>query len=259
MEELARLYIKEIVRLHGVPSSIVSDRDPRFTSRFCGAFQKAFGTKLCLSTAYHPQTDGQSERTIQTLEDMLKACVLDQPGNWNCYMQLVEFAYNNSFHVSIGMAPYEALYGRKCQSPLCWYEHDEASVLGPDLIAETTENIKKIRARILTQSRQKSYADQRRKQLEFEVGEHLCKYTSDATHVLEPLSVELKENLTFQVMPVRIDDTSVKKLRGKDVSLVKVAWEQAEVEEHTWELESEMRKDYPELFSVRKCAFCEKP
>ena len=79
------------------------------------------------------------ERTIQTLEDMLRACVLDQPESWDCYMPLVEFVYNNSFHASIGMAPYEALYGRKCQSPLCWYEFGEVSVLGPDLIAETTE------------------------------------------------------------------------------------------------------------------------
>ncbi|XP_072074098.1 uncharacterized protein [Arachis hypogaea] len=118
--------------------------------------------------------DGQSERTIQTLEGMLKACVLDQRGSWDRYMPLVEFAYNNSFHASIGMAPYEALYGRKCQSPRCLYESVEASVLGLDLVAETTEKIKNIRERILTaQSRQKSYADQRRKPLEFEVGEHV--------------------------------------------------------------------------------------
>ena len=77
LDRLAQLYIQEVVRLHGVPSTIISDRDPRFTSRFWGAFQKAFGSKLCLSTAYHPQTDGQSERTIQTLEDMLRACAID--------------------------------------------------------------------------------------------------------------------------------------------------------------------------------------
>ena len=115
------MYIKEIVRLHGVPSSIVSDRDPRFTSRFWGAFQRAFGTKLCLSMTYHPQTDELSKRTIQTMEDILRACVLYQPEIWDRYMPLVEFAYNNSFNASIGMAPYEALYGWKCQSPLCWY------------------------------------------------------------------------------------------------------------------------------------------
>ncbi|XP_025661923.1 uncharacterized protein [Arachis hypogaea] len=196
-------------------------------------------------------TDGQSERTIQMLEDLLRACVLDQPGSWDRYMPLVEFAYNNN------------------------------------VVAETTEKIKRIRERILTaQSRQKSYADQRREPLEFEIGEHVFlkvtlttgigreiktkklnpryigpfeilkrfgpvayQYTPNAAHVLEPESVELKENLIFQVTLVRIDDTSVKKLRGKDVPLVKVAWERARVEEHTWELESEMRKDYPKLFS----------
>ncbi|XP_020970154.1 uncharacterized protein LOC110268378 [Arachis ipaensis] len=221
LEELARLYIKEIVRLHGVPSSIVSDRDPRFMSRFWGAFKRVFA--------------------------------------------------------------------------------GESSVLGPDLLAETTEKIKKIRARILTaQSRQKSYVDQRRKLLKFEVGEHVffrvtpttgieraiktkklnsryigpfeilrrfgpvayqvalpphlsnlhdVFHASDAGHVLEPESVELKENLTFRVTPVQIDDTSVKKLCRKEVLLVKVAWRRAGVEEYTWKLESEMRKDYPELFS----------
>ena len=112
LDELARLYIKEIVRLHGVPSTIVSDRDPRFTSRFWGVFQRAFGTQLSLSTAYHPQTDGQSERTIQTLEDMLRACVLDQKASWDKYLPLVEFAYNNSYHASIGMAPYDVRTGQ---------------------------------------------------------------------------------------------------------------------------------------------------
>ena len=300
--------LKEIVRLHGVPSTIVSDRDPRFTSRFWGAFQRAFGTQLSLSTAYHPQTDGQSERTIQTLEDMLRACVLDQPANWDRYMPLVEFAYNNSYHASIGMAPYEALYGRKCQSPLCWYEAGEKSLIGPEMVSETTEQIKRIRSRMLeAQSRQKSYADRRRKPLEFEEGEYvflkvtpttgigrsiktkklnpryigpfeilkrigpvayrialpphlsnlhdvfhvsqLRKYTFDPSHALEPKSVQVREDLTLPVTPVRIDDTSTKRLRGKEVSLVKVAWSRAGIEEHTWELESEMRKDYPHLFS----------
>ena len=119
LEKLAQLYIQEIVKLHGVPSTIISDRDPRFTSWFWGALQKIFGTKLYLSTAYHPQTDGQTKKTIQTLEDMLRACVMDQRLSWDKYLPLIEFAYNNSYHASIGMAPYEALYGRKCHSPLC--------------------------------------------------------------------------------------------------------------------------------------------
>jgi hypothetical protein len=96
----------------------VSDRDPIFTSRFWKAFQRALGTRLNLSTSHHPQTDGQSERSIQTLEDMLRACILEDDGGWNNHIPLIEFSYNNSYHPSIGMAPYEALYGRKCRTPL---------------------------------------------------------------------------------------------------------------------------------------------
>ncbi|XP_016195311.1 uncharacterized protein LOC107636306 [Arachis ipaensis] len=147
------------------------------------------------------------------------------------------------------------------------------------MIAETTEQVKKIRDRIRTvQSRQKSYADQRQKPLEFEEGDHILervgpveyrmalpphlsdlhdifhvsqlrKYTPNASHVLEPESVQLKEDLMLLVTPVIIDDTSIKQLRGKEVSLVKVAWSRAGVEEHTWELESEMQTNYPHLFS----------
>ncbi|GJT94896.1 putative reverse transcriptase domain-containing protein [Tanacetum coccineum] len=115
MEKLARLYIDEIVARHGVPTSIISDRDGRFTSRFWQTMQKALGTRLDMSTAYHPQTDGQSERTIQTLEDMLRACVIDFGGSWNIHLPLAEFSYNNSYHSSIRCAPFEALYGRKCR------------------------------------------------------------------------------------------------------------------------------------------------
>ncbi|KAL0315148.1 UNVERIFIED_CONTAM: RNA-directed DNA polymerase [Sesamum calycinum] len=118
IDKLAELYVSEIVRLHGVPVSIVLDRDPRFSSRFWGSLQGALGMKLHFSTAFHPQTDGQSERTIQTLEDMMRACIMEFKGNWDDHLPLMEFAYNNSFHFSIGMAPYEALYGRRCRSPI---------------------------------------------------------------------------------------------------------------------------------------------
>lgn len=150
MESFSRLYIQEIVRLHGVPISIVSDRDPRFTSKFWQSLQKALGTDLHLSTAFHPQTDEQTERTIQTLEDMLRACTLDFGGNWERHLPLVEFAYNNSYQASIEMAPYEALYGRPCRSPICWTELGESSLLGPELVRETTKKVKIIRQRLLT-------------------------------------------------------------------------------------------------------------
>ena len=141
LEGLCRLYIREIVRLHGVPVSIVSDRDPRFTAQFWKSFQKAMGTQLSMSTAFHPQTDGQTERTIQILEDMLRACVLDLKSSWEEHLPLIEFAYNNSYQASIQMAPYEALYGRPCRSPICWTEVGESSITGPNLIRDTSEKV----------------------------------------------------------------------------------------------------------------------
>jgi len=127
--QLAEIYIREIVKVHGIPSSIVSDRDPRFTSRFWKSLQEALGSKLRLSSAYHPQIDGQLERTIQSLEDLLRVCVLEQGGTWDSHLPLIEFAYNNSYHSSIGMAPFEALYGRRCKTLLCWFESGESVVL----------------------------------------------------------------------------------------------------------------------------------
>ena len=127
-----------------------------------------------MSSTFHPQTDGQFERTIQVLEDMLRACVLDHQGSWEEHLPLVEFAYNNSYQASIQMAPYEALYGRPCRSLLCWTEVGESSITGPDLIRDTSEKVSLIRQCLLKeQSRQKSYADVRRRPLEFEVGDHV--------------------------------------------------------------------------------------
>ena len=158
-ERFRRLYIREIVRQHGVPISIVSDREPRFTTHFWRSFQKVMGTRPTMSTAFHPQTDGQSERTIQVLEDILRACVLDHKGSWEEHMPLVEFAYNNSCQASIQMAPYEALYGRPCRSPICWTEVGEISITSLDLIRDTSQKMSLIRQHLLTaQSRQKSYA-----------------------------------------------------------------------------------------------------
>ena len=184
MERLAEIYIRVIVKLHGVPLSIVSDRDPRFTSRFWESLQKAFGSKLRLSSAYHPQTDGQTERTIQSLEDLLRACVLEQGGAWDSYLDLIEFTYNNGFHASIGMAPFEALYGRRCRTPLCWHESGESSVVGPELVQQTTEKVKFIREKMkASQNRQKSYHDKRRKDLEFQEGDHVFLRVTPVTGV----------------------------------------------------------------------------
>ena len=150
------------MRLHGVPSSIVSDRDPKFTSHFWERLQTCMGTKLTFSTTYHPQIDGQFERTIQTFEDMLRACVLDLGGIWDSHLPLIEFAYNNSYHSNIGMAPFESLYGRICRSPICWDEVGERKLIGPEIMQITIDKIQLIRERLkATQSRQKSHADKK--------------------------------------------------------------------------------------------------
>ncbi|GJY69024.1 reverse transcriptase domain-containing protein [Tanacetum coccineum] len=147
---------------------------PRFASRFWRSFQKSLGTNLDMSTAYHPETDGQSERTIQTLEDMLRACMIDFGSGWDKHLLLAKFSYNNSYHASIKVVPFEALYGRKCRSPVCWSEVGDAQLTRPEMIRETTEMIVQIKNRLLAaRSRKKSYADVRRKPLEFEVGDKI--------------------------------------------------------------------------------------
>nr|GEW21312.1 putative reverse transcriptase domain-containing protein [Tanacetum cinerariifolium] len=122
MDKLARLFMNEIVAMHGVSISIISDHDSRFTLRFWQSMQEALGTRLDISTTYHPQTDGQSERTIQTLEDMLRACVLDFGESWNVHLPLVEFSYNNSYDSSVRCVSFKALYATKCRSPIMWAE-----------------------------------------------------------------------------------------------------------------------------------------
>ncbi|GJV13798.1 ribonuclease H-like domain-containing protein [Tanacetum coccineum] len=171
MDKLARMYLKEVVTKHGIPVSIICDRDPRFASNFWKSLQKALGTSLD-STAYHPQTDRQSERTIQTLKDMLRACVIEFGNGWVKHLTLVEFSYNNRYHASIRAAPFEALYGRKCHSPVCWAEVRQVQLTGLELVQETTERIIQIKQRIQTAHyRQKSYTNLKRKPMEFQVGD----------------------------------------------------------------------------------------
>ncbi|GKD68418.1 putative reverse transcriptase domain-containing protein, partial [Tanacetum coccineum] len=147
MEKLTRQYLKEVVSRHGVPVSIISDRDSKFTSQFWKSLNKGLGTQLDMSTAYHPQTDGQSERTIQTLEDMLRACVIDFGKGWDRHLPL-------------------------CRSLVCWAEVGDAQLTGPEIIHETTKKIIQIKKRIqAARDRQKSYADRRRKPLEFQAGD----------------------------------------------------------------------------------------
>nr|GEV40618.1 putative reverse transcriptase domain-containing protein [Tanacetum cinerariifolium] len=172
MENLTQLCLKEVVCRHGVPITIISDRDSKFASRFWRSLQEALGTRLDMSIAYHPEMDGQSERTIQTLEDMLRACVINFGGSWDRHLPLVEFSYNNSYNASIKAAPFEALYGQKCTSPVGWSEVGDSQLTGPELIRETNEKIVQLKHRLLTaRSCQKSYTDIRSRPLEFNVGD----------------------------------------------------------------------------------------
>ncbi|KAJ9535649.1 LOW QUALITY PROTEIN: hypothetical protein OSB04_un001198 [Centaurea solstitialis] len=171
MENLAKLYVNEIT---WVPLSIVSDRDSRFTSNFWRSLQRELRTRVHLSTAYHPQTDGQSERTIQTLEDMLRSCALEFGGSWDSHLPLIEFAYNNSYHSSIGMPPFEMLYGRRCRTPTCWREPGEKQYAGPEIVQITADKVKVALKRLkAARDRQKMYADKKRKLMTFEVGDRV--------------------------------------------------------------------------------------
>jgi hypothetical protein len=172
--KLAELYMTRIVCLHGVPKKIVSDRGSQFTSRFWKKLHESLDTKLNFSSAYHPQTDGQTERTNQVLEDMLRACALKHGGSWEKSLPYAEFSYNNSYQASLKMSPFEALYGRKCRTPLYWDQTGERQFFGPELIQEAEEQVRMIRENLrIAQSRQKSYADNRRRLLEFQEGDHV--------------------------------------------------------------------------------------
>jgi hypothetical protein len=171
-KKYAEVYLDQIVRLHGIPKTIISDRGAPFVARFWEQLQSALGTKLIRSSAYHPQTDGQTERVNQILEDMLRACIIHYGTSWDKYLALAEFSYNNSYQSSLQMSPFEALYGRKCRTPLSWSETGERKIFGPDLVMEAEDRVRIIQANLKTaQSRQKSYADRRRKPLQFQIGD----------------------------------------------------------------------------------------
>jgi hypothetical protein len=170
----AELYIARILSLHGVLKTIVSDRGPQFVAKFWEALHKSLGTKLLHSSAYHPQTSGQTEKINQVLEDMLRACVLDFSPKWDECLPLAEFSYNNRYQESIKMAPFEALYGRWCRTPLNWSEPRERYFFRPDLVKEAEEKVQKIIHNMKkAQARQKGYADKRRMPLYFHEGDYV--------------------------------------------------------------------------------------
>ncbi|GKA99515.1 putative reverse transcriptase domain-containing protein [Tanacetum coccineum] len=205
MDRLARLHLSEIIAKHCMPISIISDRDSHFTSRFWQSMLEALGTRLYMSMAYRLKTDSQSERKIQTFEDMLRACVMDFEGSWDVHLLLVEFSYNNSYHSRVRCAPFEALYGRKCCSPILWAKVREGQLIRPEIVQETTEKISQIKDRLkAARDRQKSYADKRRKPLEFSV---------------EEIQVDAKLNFVEEL--VEILEREFKKLKQSRIPIVK--------------------------------------
>ena len=238
---------------------------------------------------------------------MLRGCVLDFLGSWDRYIPLMEFAYNNSYQSSIGMTPYEALYGRRCRTPMCWSEMNEYKIIGPDLIKDTEEKVQIIQQRLKAAcDRQRSYANLKRKDIEYEVGDKvflkvspwkkilrfgkkgklspffgpyeilervgpvayrlaltlelaklhdvfhvsmLRRYLSDPSHILPIQDIQVQEDFTFEEELKAILDPEIRQLRNKQVPLVKVLWQHHGMEEATWELESKMRVQYPQLFS----------
>ncbi|GKB20844.1 putative reverse transcriptase domain-containing protein [Tanacetum coccineum] len=242
-----------------------------------------------MSTPFHPRTDRQSERTIQTLEDMLRACVIDFGGSWDVHLPLAEFFYNNSYHTTIRCAPFEALYGRKCRSPVLWAEIGEGSLIGPKLVQETTNKVVVIKERLQAASdRQKSFADNRRKPLEFEgklapiyvepfeileridsvayrlrlpeelSGVHdtfhvsnLKKCLADASLHVPLNEIKVDKTLRFVEEPVEIMDREIRSLKHSKISLVKVRWNSKHGPKFNWEHEDYMKAKYPQLFVDR--------
>ncbi|GKD39562.1 putative reverse transcriptase domain-containing protein [Tanacetum coccineum] len=279
MEKLMRQYLKEVVSRHRVHVSIISDQDSKFTSHFWRSLNEALGTQLDMSTDYHPQTDGQSERTIQTLKDMLRACVMDFGKGWDRHLPLIEFSYNNSYHTSIKAAPFEALYGRKYRSPICWAKVGDAQLTGLEIVREIIEKIIQIKHYLQApHDQQRSYADKICKPLELQFGDKILAKVGTVAYQLElpeklssvhstfhvsnlkkclsnePLAIPLDEihvddKLNFIEEPIKIMDHEVKRLNQIRIPIVKVHWNSRIGLEYTWEREDQMQKKYPHLFA----------
>ncbi|XP_069144557.1 uncharacterized protein [Solanum lycopersicum] len=216
-KDYARIYIDEILRWHGIPLSIISYRGSQFNSHFWRSFQKSMGTQVKLSTAFHPQTDGQAERIIQTLEDMLRACVIYFRGNWDDHLPLIEFSYNNSYHSSIGMAPVMR-FGRKGKlSP---------RYVGP---YEILQRVGEVAYELALPADLASVHPVLHVSM-------LKKFLGDPASILRVEDLGVGEDLSYEEVPIKILDRQVKRLRNKAIDTVKLLWRNHLVEGATWEV-----------------------
>ncbi|GJX54115.1 putative reverse transcriptase domain-containing protein [Tanacetum coccineum] len=233
---------------------------------------------MTISTTYHPKTDDQSERTIQTLEDMLRACVLDFGKNWDKHLPLVEFSYNNNYHTSIKATPFEALYGQKCRSPVCWAEVGDAQLTGPAIIHETTKKIVQIKAeskslvtdrramqtlginqwyvrpfKVIERVRTVAYKLKLPQQLNrvhnmFHMS-NLKKCLSDELLVIPLEQLRVDDKLHFVEEPVEVMDREIKQLKRSRIPIIKVRWNSKQGPEFTWEREDQFKQKYLHLFT----------
>ncbi|CAN6680351.1 unnamed protein product [Malus baccata var. baccata] len=229
LSHLAEQFISEVVKYYGV----------------LVVFQEALGSRLLYSTAYHPQTDGQSERTIQTLEDMLRSSVLQFGDVWHKHLLLIEFAYNNNFHSSIGMTPFKALYRKPCRTALCWSEVIKANLKAAqdryNSIADRHSTNKVVANRLALPP------ELARVHNVFHVS-MLRMYVSNPSHVIPSQPLEINLNLTYDEVPMTILDLNDKVLRNKTVQMVKVLWRNHSIEEATWETKKRIQDMYPRMF-----------
>ncbi|GJT28073.1 putative reverse transcriptase domain-containing protein [Tanacetum coccineum] len=260
MGKLTRQYLKEVVSKHGEPVLIISNRDGRFTSQFWKSLNKSLGTQLDMSTTYHPQTNGQSERTIQTLEDMLRACMIDFGKGWDRHLPLVEFSYNNSYHASIKAAPFEDLYGRNPRS----FKLENMFMLKVDTRKGVIRFGKqgklnpryigpfKVLAKVGTIAYRLELLDQlSRVHRTFHVS-NLKKYYANEPLAISLDEIQIDDKLNFIEEPVEIMDHEVKQLKQSRIPIVKVHWNSRRGPKFTWERKDQMKKKYPHLFAKSK-------
>ncbi|MCO5575354.1 hypothetical protein L7F22_029154 [Adiantum nelumboides] len=271
--DIIRVFIKEIFRLHGLPKTIVSDRDAKFTSKFWTSLFQAIGTQLCFCTAYHPQTDGQTERVNQVIEDILRAYCSQEPRKWIQYLPLVEYAYNSFDHRSIGMSPFKALYGQECIAPVNFSDPtikvEALKQMLDEMEAQTKAICKDIQA---AQDRQKHYADKDRSERTFKLGDRVINdqayklrlppnlkvhdvfhvsllkpYVPNPDQILDVEQIVVPAQGVFELQPDYILETRERKLRNRSIIEHLVKWKDFPEEDATWEDEITLQKDYPDL------------